>query len=213
MNLNNVHERWAQALVLNAMDIAKAWDVVYPDGPNSRLKSAKSKISKFNELIAPNPAVWARVVELQRKVDEKLSLSAADVIEHWATVATADRRKLVSVVDVPCRACKGSGMDSVTEDDCECCGGEGTLGQRVRIAATETYGPEEIAVYEGAEQTKTGIKLTMASKAAAWEALARHFGLFNDKLLLAKAGAPPELPPLPDDPLEAARLYAEWVKS
>lgn len=212
----NIHEAWAQALVANAMDIAKAWDVVYPDGPNSRIKSARSKIAKFNELIAPNPALWTRVAALQAKVDEQIAMTAADVINQWSVIANSDRRKMTSVVSmsVACPTCKGSGKARDTDDDCMDCDGTGVIdGQTVHIASTDTYGPAEILAFEGAEQTKHGIKIHAASKAEARMNLARHFGLFNDKLTLAKSGEPPELPPLPEDPVEAARQYAEWVKT
>jgi hypothetical protein len=191
----NIHEAWAQALVAKQMDVAAAWDVVYPDGPNSRLKSAKSKIARFNELIAVNPALWKRVADLQNKVDEHLALTAADVLKQYEIIATTDRRRMVSVVDV---IAEGTGQ---------------VIGQRVQLAPTDSYSDAEALVYEGAEQTLHGIKLHMASKSDAREALARHHGLFNDKLLLAKTGELPDLPPLPDDPVEAARLYAEWVKN
>lgn len=210
----NIHEAWAQALVANAMDIAKAWDAVYTDGPNSRIKSAKSKIAKFNDLIAVNPALWQRVAELQREVDKHIALTAADLIRQYEIIATTDRRGMVSIRDVktPCTVCGGRGK--VQDDaDCPVCSGTGvTSDQVVILADTDTYTPEQALVYEGAEQTKYGIKLVLASKKDAREALARHHGLFNDKLLLAKEGALPELPPLPEDPVEAARQYAEWVK-
>lgn len=189
----NIHEAWAQALVANAMDIAKAWDAVYTDGPNSRLKSAKSKIAKFNDLIAVNPALWQRVAELQREVDKHIALTAADLIRQYEIIATTDRRGMVDVVDVTDDAGK-------------------VMYQAVRLTPTAEYTPEQALIYEGAKQTAHGIELLMSSKKDAREALARHHGLFNDKLLLAKEGALPELPPLPEDPVEAARQYAEWVK-
>lgn len=210
----SIHEAWAQALVANVMDIAKAWDVVYPDGPNSRIKSAKRKVALFNETIAVNPALWIRVAELQRKVDEHIALTAADVIRQYEIIATADRRGMVSIRNVkrPCVACGGSGKTG--DAGCQYCNGTGaTEDQAVVLADTDDYTPEQALVYEGAEQTKYGIKLHLASRKDAREALARHHGLFNDKLLLAKSGELPELPPLPDDPVEAARMYSEWVKS
>lgn len=204
----NIFEKWAQCLVTCAMDVPKAWELVFADRQDmlKKFKSDKTREREFLARWGNNPGLWKRVAQLQQITDAAIAVKAADVVNYWTAVANGDRRKMVQIVDVPCHDCEGKG--------CPKCGGVGTAGQAVELAPTASYGPDEIAAYEGAEATKHGIKLITATKADAWDKLGRYFGMFNDKLLLERVGgdAVPELPPLPDDPQEAARIYAEWVK-
>ena len=195
-------EKMAQAYVKHGADIVAAWPEVYPPGSTMHAKSRKVIERKFKEAWGDNKKFWFRVAALQAIADAQIAVSAADVVNHWKLVALADRRRLVGVkqVKVACRSCGDVG--------CENCPPAVPV---VEIVPTEDYGPAEVAIYEGAEQTKNGIKILMASKEKAWENLARYFGLL-DGTKSPKEDATHILPPLPQDPTEASRAYAEWVK-
>lgn len=212
-NTQSFVERWAQALVKNCLDIVAAFNDVYPyDGvtPNGKVKSAKRKVAIFNEHWGNNQQLWMRVADLQKQVDTTTIATSEQLLQQWTVIANTDRRKLVQIVDVICRCVKYS-TDGSADPECERCDGTGVRGQTVELASTASYDDAAATVYEGAEMTKHGIKVHMASRSEARTQLARYHGLFADKL--APDLPPPDLPPLPDDPVEAARLYAEWVKA
>lgn len=209
MDMNAYREAMAQALVKNLMDIPTAWKTVYPpDGTGSLCGKYKtpSKIKqKFAEIYGGDAQLWRRVAELQKIADQHTALETVDIVRFWENAALLDRREISQVVAVPCECGGAAG--------CVRCGGTGSLGSVVAVTPTASYSPAAAAVYEGAEMTKYGVKVHTVSKQHAFEMLARHKGLLNEKLLLARQDAlPPDVPALPDDPNEASRAYSEFVK-
>lgn len=67
-------------------------------------------------------------------------------------------------------------------EDCPYCYGEGRLEEY--IADTRTLSPSARALYAGFKRTKEGIEVKTNDKQAAIVAVARHLGMFNDKLTL-----------------------------
>ena len=66
--------------------------------------------------------------------------------------------------------------------DCPICGGEG----RGRVFAQDTRrlsGPARL-LYDGVKQTKEGLEIKLLDRGKALENVARHLGMFNDKLTL-----------------------------
>lgn len=207
--VNSYREAMAQALVKNLMDIPAAWKTVYPpDGVgsmNGRYRTSAKINAKFKEIYGNDAALWRRVAELQKLADQQIAIETADIVNFWTQAALLDRREITQIVDIPCSC--------ADPDDCKLCGGTGSLGSTVKIAPTASYSPAAAAVYESAEMTKYGVKVNTVSKQYAFEMLARHKGLLNEKLLLARQDAlPPDVPTLPDDPNEASRVYSEFVK-
>ena len=206
--INEYREGMAQALVKNCMDVVAAWRVVYPPDGYGSLNSLKTSAAikrKFAEIYGGDATLWRRVAELQKIADQHIALTAADVVKFWETAATVDRREISQIVQAACNACGGNG--------CAACYGTGIASQTVRMAATASYSPGAAAIYEGAEMGPHGVKVHTVSKSKAWEMLARHHGLMNEKLLLARQDKlPAEVPTLPDDPQEASRAYSDLVK-
>lgn len=66
--------------------------------------------------------------------------------------------------------------------DCPCCYGEGKID--LYMSDTRCLSPQGQALYAGAKYTKNGIEVAMHDQKAALDQVARHLGMFNDKLTL-----------------------------
>lgn len=66
--------------------------------------------------------------------------------------------------------------------DCPKCYGEGKVD--LYLADTRCLSPQGQALFAGVKQTKTGIEVMMHDQKAALDQVARHLGMFNDKLTL-----------------------------
>lgn len=71
---------------------------------------------------------------------------------------------------------------NVPHEECPHCYGEGRLDEY--IADTRNLSPAARALYAGFKRTKEGIEVKTNDKQAAIVAVARHLGMFNDKLTL-----------------------------
>lgn len=69
-----------------------------------------------------------------------------------------------------------------TNPDCPKCFGEGNVD--LYLADTRNLSPHGQALYAGVKQTKAGIEIIMHDQKAALDQVARHLGMFNDKLTL-----------------------------
>lgn len=67
--------------------------------------------------------------------------------------------------------------------DCPKCYGEGKVD--LYLGDTRCLSPQGQALFAGVKQTKTGIEVMMHDQKAALDQVARHLGMFNDKLTLA----------------------------
>lgn len=66
--------------------------------------------------------------------------------------------------------------------DCPKCYGEGKVD--IYLSDTRCLSPQGQALYAGAKITKNGIEVMMHDQKAALDQVARHLGMFNDKLTL-----------------------------
>lgn len=66
--------------------------------------------------------------------------------------------------------------------DCPKCYGEGKMD--LYLADTRCLSQQGQALYAGVKQTKTGIEVMMHDQKAALDQVARHLGMFSDKLIL-----------------------------
>lgn len=67
--------------------------------------------------------------------------------------------------------------------DCPRCYGEGKVD--LYLSDTRCLSPQGQALYAGAKYTKNGIEIMMHDRKVALDQVARHLGMFNDKLTLA----------------------------
>lgn len=150
--------------------------------PTEHMTPAKIRAS-FNSRTKDSAAFWRRVHELKAPVEKAIAMDAVGVMAQWVQIATASAADLVRVVDG---------------------------GTAVELVDTDKLSPQARLLYAGAEQTKTGIKVNMRNQDAALLNIAKALGMFTEKLQVTNIDA--ELPPLPDDPVEAMRVYARFVK-
>lgn len=153
--------------------------------------SANAANKKAYELLKDeriNQAIDEAIAE--RK--ERLHIDADNVLYKWWQIATADYNELMSVVRVACGFCYGA---SVTDDDeqdqainvtqepdpeCPICKGKGSL--HVHIEDTTKLSPEGRLIYQGAKQTKYGVEVMTVDRMKALDNVARHLGMFKDKV-------------------------------
>lgn len=78
----------------------------------------------------------------------------------------------------------GYGFNPIGEphEECPRCYGEGKLD--VYFADTRNLSPHAQALYAGIKQTKEGLEIKINDQKAALDQVARHLGMFNDKLTL-----------------------------
>lgn len=211
-------ETMARAYVANGGDKAKA---VKECRPAMRNKSDKACEASFDRLYGDVVNFWRRVSELQKQVEQAAIMSGQQLMERWSMLAQADASKLSRVVShrVACRGCWPDGTAERDEwgrhkpdPSCGFCKGAGTRIQVVELGDTADLGPAELALFDGAKMGKYGIEVKHRSRDEAEKNLARAHGLFTDRLLVGDNNSAPELPPLPDDPTEASRVYANLVK-
>jgi phage terminase small subunit len=156
-----------------------------------------------------NPEVEAAIAEAQTKRGEKAEFTAFDVFKRWATIATADPNELVQHRRAPCRYCNGKdhahqwktprefaeaeteqaasdaggygySVNDPIDPNCPECHGDG-VGYTV-TADTRTLSPQARMLYAGVKQTKDGLEIKMHDQQKALENVARHLGMFQDKL-------------------------------
>jgi hypothetical protein len=66
-------------------------------------------------------------------------------------------------------------------------------------------------LYQGAQQTKDGLKILFADKNAALERIGRMLGAFDDRLRVDLKGAVASMQLTTSDPIEAAREYEKML--
>ena len=170
------------------------------------------------------PNVYAAIQKELEKLEQKLEMSAENVLKQYWNIATADRNQLVENRRVPCRYCYGidhkyqytqgerdeaydKHLDKLLMADkdikdypfnekggtgytihkpinpeCPECHGLGD--ELVIMHDTNTLPPELKAVYAGVKETRHGKEILMTNPKDGLDAIARHLGLFNDKLKL-----------------------------
>lgn len=120
---------------------------------------------------------------------KRLRIDADTVLWKWWQIANADYNELSSVRRVACGYCYGG--VNITDDsepsidptkapdeDCSTCGGDGEA--YVYMADTTNLSPDAKLLYQGAENTKFGIKINTADRMKALDNVARHLGMFKD---------------------------------
>lgn len=108
----------------------------------------------------------------------------------------------------------GFNFTFVPHPECTQCRGEGH--EVVFIADSRQLTGKARKLYAGVKPTANGYQVITRDQDAALANIARFHGMFTDNIRVAGAGGGPLLTatvPLPTDPVQAASLYAELVKS
>jgi phage terminase small subunit len=131
-----------------------------------------------------NAAIGAAIAEAMEKRSERTGVTADAVLARFWDIATADPNEIVSVRVGKCNACYGGEGDTREPDTlCEVCGGEGV--PVVVIADTKSLKGSARRLYAGAKTTKFGVEVLLHDQTKALESVARHLGMFNDKLKIS----------------------------
>ena len=116
---------------------------------------------------------------------KRLRIDADTVLWKWWQIANADYNELSSIRRVACDMCHftvetdgSEPVDKTINPDCRNCDGEGM--PYVFLADTEKLSATGKLVYQGAENTKFGIKINTADRMKALDNVARHLGMFKD---------------------------------
>lgn len=141
--------------------------------------------------LSQDERIGAAIDEAIAKRTKRMHITQDHVLGMWWQIANADYNELSSVRRVACGFCYGGAL---TEDDeyempvadpsrdpdpdCIKCRGEGS--PHVHIADTTNLSPTAKLLYQGAENTKFGIKVNVADRMKALDNVARHLGMFKD---------------------------------
>jgi len=130
-----------------------------------------------------NAAIGAAIAEAMEKRSERTGVTADAVLARFWDIATADPNEIVSVRLSRCGSCYGEDSDErEPRRDCEVCGGEGV--PVVVITDTKSLKGAALRLYAGAKTTKFGVEVKLHDQMKALESVARHLGMFNDKITL-----------------------------
>lgn len=205
-------EKLAQALVANCGDEQAAYKLAFAEA--SEGKSAYKIKRMFDTLVKKDAEFWRRVAELQKPVEQQIALNAVGVMNEWTQIALGDYAAVTSVASEfgSCRCGDDDDKDGaeVLGPTCEACGAPRVRIKYVKIADTDELTPAQRKLFISAEQTKNGIKVHLRDPDAALSNIAKALGMFNEQYNITQTNV--IMPPLPDDPVEAARVYAELVK-
>lgn len=108
-----------------------------------------------------------------------------------ASAQVLSKKKGEAVEPVIPSAAGGYGYHRLADPDPDCpvCRGEGRLD--LHMADTRKLGPRARLLYAGVKQTQAGIEIKMHDQAKALENVARHLGMFKDKMeLTGQDGGP-----------------------
>jgi phage terminase small subunit len=131
-----------------------------------------------------NAQVAAEIDREMQSRAEHLNIRAEDVLRRLWDIATADPREILSVAAVSCPKCwKDAPYSDAPNTDCHQCCGKGK--SQVVIAELDTISPQARALFARVKQTKYGVEVEFHDQLAALEKVARHLGMFNDKVTLA----------------------------
>lgn len=131
-----------------------------------------------------NAQVAAEIERGMQYRAERLNIRAEDVLRRLWHIATADPREIISVVTEPCPECWDDGeKHHAPNAACPRCWGRGS--SRVIISDLKKLSDPALALLARVKQTRHGVEVELHDQLAALEKVARHLGMFNDKLTLA----------------------------
>lgn len=170
--------------------------------------SAKTALQQGPRLLG-NVGVAEAIAAAQAKRAERTRVEADWVLRQWVEIASADPRELVQYLRGACPDCwDGAEYDAEKPDpNCRKCAGRGK--GHVVLADTRHLSESAARLYAGVQLGRDGIKVNMRSQDGALENVARHLGMFKDRLELSGALALHETM----DPDKAAAVLAEGLRT
>jgi hypothetical protein len=163
-----------------------------------------------------NPAIAARIAELQQAAAEQAEIKAADVLKMWVEIATADPNELVQIHHVSCPECYQGLINKTQEPNSQCafCSGEGV--EQVYIADTAKLTGSAKLLYKGARKTKYGAEVILRDQDAALANIAKYLGMFDKPQEITKPNTPStsisDIKNFPKDIGEATRFYLKFMR-
>lgn len=156
-------------------------------------ESSAASIASEN-LTKPNIKTAVDKAVAERR--QRLRIDADSVLWMWWQIANADYNELSSVRRVACGFCYDDSPAFINKDkdedardvdpsrdpnpDCNICRGEGA--PHVHVADTRKLSNAARLVYQGAKETKFGIEVLAADRMKALDNVARHLGMFTDRV-------------------------------
>ena len=167
------------------------------------------------------PHVYEAIQDRISKRSHKLDIKAEDVLRRWWEIANADPNELVQYRRGCCRHCwgidhgfqwrdeaeyddqkpkrgktiddsGGFGFDGHKDPNAKCphCNGEG-MGH-MYVADTRQLKGSAHRLYAGVKVTKDGLEVQMHDQAAALVNVAKHLGMFTDKVIFPDKNGDPQ---------------------
>lgn len=207
-NLTPKQEKFACALVQTG-NACEAYRMAY-DTSDMTTKTVGRKACELKA----NPAVMARVSELQEAAAAQAEVTAADVLRIWVEIATADPSELMQLHLLPCPQCYEAEPKPAQQPNPHCTGCHGTGTEQVYITDTRRLRGTAKRLYGGVRRTKYGAELILRNQDAALANIAKYLGMFDK---------PPEAPSneaalieqlnQTDDPVKASQIYQQLMQS
>jgi phage terminase small subunit len=147
--------------------------------------AARGNAAEVNAARLLRNAQVAAEIELRKKRRaEQTEVRAEAVLQRLWAIATADPREIISVVTDPCPECwDDGGQHHAPNAACPRCLGRGC--SRVIVSDLKKLSDPALALLARVKQTRHGVEVELHDQMAALEKVARHLGMFNDKLTLA----------------------------
>lgn len=139
--------------------------------------------SSQGERLLRNVEVQAALSEAQKDRSERTAITADRVLRRWWEIATADPNDVILHRIVCCPKCYGEAQYDKRRPvnvDCTECHGDG-VGEVVAADTRKLTGSAK-ALYAGAKQTAQGIEIKLRDQDKALELVAKHLGMFQEKL-------------------------------
>jgi len=156
---------------------------------------------------------WGKDHKYQWRDEAEYAARVAEVMDANAKLETARGKHRHAPSPIPSDD-GGYGFNRMRmpHADCPACCGEGDgetfIGDTTKLSARGR------ALYAGMRITRDGITVLMQDKQKAQDMLARTLGAYKDNVQLTGPGGGPVAAtniPMPQDPIEAARLYQQIV--
>jgi phage terminase small subunit len=136
----------------------------------------------------------------RKAFDQALARLTAST-KHGAVVAVPDFDELGGI---------GYTIKREPHPDCPECFGEGE--ERVYLADTRKLSKAALGLFEGVEIKSGMVSVKVKDRAGAEDRLARHLGMFVDRKLSLNINADAATEGLPDDPVDASRVYQRIIE-
>jgi phage terminase small subunit len=136
------------------------------------------------------PEVQAAIAVAQDERAKRTRITQDMVLRHWEAIATVDVREIIEYRRSSCLKCwpEHERVERINPE-CRHCLGDGH--GRPFIHDTRTLSPGAAKLYAGVQVGKDGIKALIEAREKAWENIARHLGMFKEKVeVTGKDGAP-----------------------